>query len=84
MVVIRSNQSFVSQILRIIGPLGETFDFLSHLGFDIQLDYGLETSRNELHSVIASKRYLNENNLIHGHEAAMILNFRAQNFRTHI
>ena len=57
--VISNNQSLVSQILRVIDPLGEKFDFFSPLGFDTERDSDLETSEFKFHSV-ASKGYLNE------------------------
>ena len=39
-VVICNNQIFISQILRVIDPLGEKFDFFSPLGPHIQRDSG--------------------------------------------
>ena len=34
--VISGNQSFISQLLNVVGPLGEKFDFFIPLGFEIQ------------------------------------------------
>ena len=36
MFVISNNQSLISQILKVVGPLGEKFKFFSPLGFKIQ------------------------------------------------
>ena len=34
--IFSNNQSFISQLLEVIDPLGEKFGFLSSLGFHIQ------------------------------------------------
>ena len=49
MVLISSNQSFISQILRAIDPSGETFDFLSVLGVRIQRDSDFGATGIKLH-----------------------------------
>ena len=43
MIIISTNQSFISQIWRIVGPLGEKLDFLSPLGFEIQRSFDNKT-----------------------------------------
>ena len=70
--MIGNNQSLISQILKVVGPLGERFEFFSRLGFKIQSNFDLETTEIKVHSVRALKRYLNEKNLIHGRETATI------------
>ena len=70
--VISNNQSFISQILKVAGPLEEKFEFFSLLGLKIQRNFDLETTKIKFHSVRALKRYLNERNLIHGRETATI------------
>ena len=81
--VISNNQSFISQILKVVGPLGEKLEFFSPLGFKIKSNFDLETTKLKLHSVRALKQYLNEKNLIHGRETATIWKFSAQNFQTY-
>ena len=70
--VIRNYQSFISQILKVVGPLGEKFEFFSPLGFKIQSSFDLETIKIKVHSVRTLKQYVNEKNLIHGRETATI------------
>ena len=70
--VISNNQSFISQILRVVGPLGEKCEFFSPLGFKLQSNFDLETTKIKLHLVRALKRYLNEKNLLRGRETATI------------
>ena len=40
-------QSFTSQIFGVVGPLGETLDFFSPLGFDIQTNSDHKTQKNQ-------------------------------------
>ena len=75
--VISNNKSFISQNFKVAGPLRRKFDFCSPSGFDIQRDIDYRTSKIKLYSVIASKRYLNEKNLIHGWVTATISKFSA-------
>ena len=56
----------MSQILRVVGLLGEKFKFFSPLRFKVQSNFDLETTKIKLHSVRALKRHQNETNLIHG------------------
>ena len=79
--VISNGQSFISQSLKTAGPLGEKFDFLSPLEFNIQRNYDLETSKIELHFIRTSKWFLNGKHLIHGRKTARIWKFSAQNFQ---
>ena len=55
-VLIDNKQRFVSKMLRAIYPLGEKFDLLSSLGFDIQRDSDTETSKIKLYFVVIFKR----------------------------
>ena len=64
--VISNDQSFISLVSKIVDSLGENLGFLIPLGFDIQRDSDLETSKIKHHSIRASKRYLNEKHLIYG------------------
>ena len=43
--VISGNQSFISQLLNIVGPLGEKFDFFNPLGFEIQSAFDHKISK---------------------------------------
>ena len=70
--VICNYQSFISQISKVAGPLGEKFEVLSPLGFQIQRNFDLETTKVKFHSVGALKRYPNEKNLKHSRETATI------------
>ena len=72
MFVISNSQSFISQILKVVGPFEEKFEFFSPLGFKIRRNSDLETTKIKLHSVRALKRYLNEKNLTHSRETAAI------------
>ena len=46
--VISNNKSFVSQILKVVGPLGEKSDFFSLFGLKIRSDFDYETSKIKL------------------------------------
>ena len=63
--MISKNKHFISQTLKVVGPLGEKFDFFSPSGFEIHSDFNYRTSKIKFYSVTASKYYLNEKNLIH-------------------
>ena len=56
---------------------------LRPLRFDMQTDSDQETSKIRLHVVRTSKRYLNEENLMHGRQTATISKFSTKNFRTY-
>ena len=73
--VISNNKSFVSQNLKVVGPLGGKFDFFSPSGFEIQSDIDHRTSKIKFYSVRALKCYLNEKNLLHGRVTATISKF---------
>ena len=70
--VIINNQSFISQILKVVGPLREKVELFSHLEFEIQSNLDLETTKIKLCSVRALKRYLNEKKSENGQETATI------------
>ena len=55
-----NNQSFISQISKVMNLLREKFEFFSPLRFEIQINFDYETSKIRFHSIRASKRYLNE------------------------
>ena len=63
--------------------LKENFDFSSPLGFDVQINSDYKTTKINLYSVRALKRYLNEKNLIHSRVMATISNFSPQIFETY-
>ena len=67
-----NEKSLISQVLRVISPLGEMFSFLSPLGLDIERDYDPETSKIKLHMLRALRRYLNKKNKTQGQEIATI------------
>ena len=46
--VISNNKSFISQNLKVVGPLGGKFDFFSPSGFEIQSDFDYRTSKIKL------------------------------------
>ena len=78
MFVFSNNKSFVSQNVRVVGPLGGKFAFFSHLGFEIQSDFDYRTPKIKFYSVRALKCYLNDKNLIHGRVTATISKFSPQ------
>ena len=53
------------------------------LGFDVQTNSDHKAQNIKLHSVTASKRYLNEKNQIHGRVMATISKFSPQIFKTY-
>ena len=79
--VIANIQSFTSQIFGVVCHLGENLDFLSPLGFDVQINFDHKTQKIKLYSVRALKWYLNEKNLIHGQAMAKISKFSPQSFK---
>ena len=82
--MISNNQSFVFQILKVVlRLLVEKFWFFGLLGLKSQSNFDLETTKIKLHSVWALKQYLNEKNLTHGRETAMIWKFSAKSFQTY-
>ena len=70
--VIATIQSFTSQILGVVGILGENLDLFSLLGFDVQTNSDHKAPKIKLYSVRALKGYLNEKNLMHGQLMATI------------
>ena len=82
--VIGNNHSFITQNLKVVGPLGGKFDFFSPSGFEIQSDFGYRTSKIKFNSIRALKCYLNEKNLIHGRVTATFSKFNPQIFETYI
>ena len=81
--VISNNNSFISQNLKVVGPLGGKFDFFSPYGFEIQSDFDYRTSKIKFYSVRALGCYLNEKGLIHGRVTARISKFSPQIFETY-
>ena len=81
--VISNNKSFISQNLKVVGPLGGKFDFFSTSGFEIQSDCDYRTSKIKFYSVRALKCYLNEKTLTHGRVTATISKFSPQIFETY-
>ena len=81
--VISNNKSFISQNLKIVGPLGGKFYFFSPLGFEIQSDFGYRTSKIKFYAVGALNCYLNEKNLINGRVTATISKLSPQIFETY-
>ena len=76
------SKSFISQNLKVVGPLGGKFDFFSPLGFEIRNDSDYRTSKIKFYSVRALKCYVNEESLMHGQVTAMISKFSPQIFET--
>ena len=76
-------QSFTSQILGVVGILGENLDLFSLLGFDVQTNSDHKAPKIKLCSVRALKGYLNEKNLMHGRVMATISKFSPQIFGTY-
>ena len=81
--VISNNESFISQNLKTVGPLGGRFDFFSPSGYDIQSDFDYRTSKIKFYSVRALKCYLNDKNLMHGQVMATISKFSSQIVETY-
>ena len=68
--------------MKVVGPLGRKFDFVSPSGFEIQNDFDYRTSTIKFYSERALKCYPNEKNLIHGEVTATISKFSPQIFET--
>ena len=79
----RPNNSFIFQILKVVGPLRGNFDFFSLSGFEIESGFDCKTSNIKLHSVRVLKCYMNDNNLILGQETVTISKFSALIFETY-
>ena len=75
MFVMSNSKSFISQNLKVVGPLGGKSDLFSPSGFEIQSDLDYRTSKIMFYSVRTLKCYLNEKNLIHGQVTATISKF---------
>ena len=71
-----NNESFISQILKVVRPLGGKFNLFSPSGFEFQ-------KLIMLYSVKALKRDLNEKNQIHGRETVSISIFGALIYETY-
>ena len=67
-------QSFTSQIVGVVGPLGENLDFFSPLGFDVQTNSDQKTQKNQA-LLRALKRH-------HGRVMGTISKFSPQIFRS--
>ena len=80
--VISSSQSFISQLLNVVGPLGEKFDFFIPLGFGIQSAFDHKISKIKFCSDRAFIWHPKDKNLIHDSETPTILKFSAKNFDT--
>ena len=63
--VINGNQTFISQVYRVVGPLGENLDFFRPLGLEAESDFGHKTPKLNPHLVRALERYLSDKNPIH-------------------
>ena len=53
--VISSNPNFISEILKVVGPLGRMLDFFIPLGFEIQSTSDHKTSKTKFRSGRALK-----------------------------
>ena len=60
MFMIGDKQSFISRILKVVGPLAEKFKFFIPLGIQIEKDLNYVNTRIKLQSFRALKRYLND------------------------
>ena len=81
MFVIANIQSFISQILGVVGTLGENLDLFSLLGFDVQTNSDHKAPKIKLYSVRALKGYLK--NLMHGWVMATTSKFTPQILETY-
>ena len=79
--MIGNNNSFITQNLKVVGPLAGKFDFFS-VPQDLKFKAILitETQKIKFYIVRALKCYLNEKNLIHGRVTATISKFSPQIF----
>ena len=80
MFVTANIQSFTSQIVGAVSPLGENLDFFNPVGFDVQF---LVTSPKNRALLRSLKRYLNEKNVTHRRVMATISKFSPQIFETY-
>ena len=62
---IHSLQTFISQILKVVGPFGKKIKCFIALGIQIEKDLNYLNTRIELQSIRALKRYLHNENLTH-------------------
>ena len=81
--MISNTKGCISQILKVIGPLGGYFDFLSPSRFKIQSDFNYRTSEIKLYSVRTLNRYLSQKNPILGRETATMSKFSVLIFETY-
>ena len=81
-VVIMSNQTFISQINRVVRPLGEKLDLFGPLGFETKRDCDHKTFKIKLHSIRTSQRYLNDKNPMYSREITSIFRFNAESFES--
>ena len=70
----------VSQILKVVSPLGKKLFSFSPLGLEIQKDYDSEISEFKLQSFRAFQRYLTDKNPTPSRETASITQFSAYRF----
>ena len=75
---INGNHAFISQIYRVVGPMGEKLDFFTPLGFEAKSEFHHKPLKLKPRMIRASKRYLNHNNPINGREMASISWFSAE------
>ena len=66
----------------VFSPMGEKLNVFSPLGFEAQTKFDLKTFKQKSYSIIASERYLNHKNPIHGREIASIFRFSAETFES--
>ena len=80
--VINGNQTFISQIYRVVCPIEEKLDFFNHLGFESKSESVHKISLSSPHSIRAPGRYLNDKNAIHGRETPSTFRFIAETFES--
>ena len=56
-------QSFISEFLKVAGPLREKFKIFISLGIKIKLDFNYINARIKLHPFRTLKQYLNDDNI---------------------
>ena len=79
---INNNQTFISQILTLLGPLRKKINFFKHLSFEAERNFDHRIPKTKSHSTRTSKRYLNDKRPIHGREIASILRFSTERFKS--
>ena len=79
---INNNQTFVSKVLTVLGPLGDKFNFFNPLGFGAESDFDHKTSKIKSNSIRASERYLNNKTQIYCRETASTFRFSAETFES--